>query len=288
MGKIAALADIHSNFQAVWACVEDAKSWGAERFVLLGDFVSDLSDTRLTMDLVYALADAYPCYFVRGNREGYMLEHDEGKLAFREGSRSGSLLYTFRALRREDLDFLRALPIYRQIELWGTGLEIAHASPDSDRELFQADDSKIDGVFDRMRTKYLLTGHSHKQYVREKGGKTIISPGSVGVPQGPGGMTQYARLEVDDGIRWELMQIPYDLEQTIHRQFQSGLVGLGRYWAASVLYDLITGENWTFSLLERVFEAGDVHDESLWRRAARELGIPTEEEELISRLRKER
>lgn len=282
--KAAVLADIHSNYQAFKACVEDGKKRGAGCFVFLGDYVSDLADPGESLDLVYELMAGYPCYAVRGNRDGYMLACEDGTMEFSPGSKSGSLLYTYRKLRRKDLDFLRSLPIYQVIELWGVRLEIAHATADRDRWYFDEADGNIGPVFERMQTPLMLTGHSHKQYIQEKEGKTIINPGSVGVPVGPGRLTQYAMLEIEDGgVRCQLLQVPYDLREVVNRQYESGLVDMAPYWAIGVLYDLITGENWSMALLERINAmGGDVHNEQAWKDACLELGIPLEREQLLA------
>ena len=42
--RVAVLSDIHSNYYAFKACYEDAVKCGAESFIFLGDYVSDLSE----------------------------------------------------------------------------------------------------------------------------------------------------------------------------------------------------------------------------------------------------
>lgn len=278
--KAAVFADIHSNYYAFKACIEDAKQWGAECFIFLGDYVSDLADPGRTLDLIRNISEEFPCYFVRGNRDTYMLDCRDGKAMFYKGSKSGSLLFTYQNLSQKDFDFLREMPIYQKIDLWGIPVEIAHATADSDRQFYEMNDNYIDHVFEQMQTQYLLSGHSHVQYIQSCGGKTIINPGSVGVHIHHGCLTQYARLTVEnEAIHVQLMQIPYDLKKTIYRQFESGLVEYANFWAISVLYNLIRGENWTIALLERVNELsmGDkngVFDEALWKQGCIELGIP--------------
>ena len=66
---VALLSDIHSNYHAFLACYEDALKHGAERFIFLGDYVSDLAMAREVLDLVYEIRDKYPTVCLRGNRE---------------------------------------------------------------------------------------------------------------------------------------------------------------------------------------------------------------------------
>ena len=76
---VALLSDIHSNYYAFKACYEDTVKCGAEMFIFLGDYVSDLSEPQRTMDLVYEIQSKYPTVCLRGNREGYMLDCKSGK-----------------------------------------------------------------------------------------------------------------------------------------------------------------------------------------------------------------
>lgn len=109
--KVALMADIHSNFHAFQACYADAVTCGADSFVFLGDYVSDLAQPRQTLDLLYRICNTYPTVCLSENRERYMLEHANGSSDFSRGSKSGSLLFTYEHLRQKDLDFFRRLKI---------------------------------------------------------------------------------------------------------------------------------------------------------------------------------
>lgn len=54
--KIALIADIHANRQAFTACLARARELGAERLVLLGDFVGYGADPEWTVDTAMTLA----------------------------------------------------------------------------------------------------------------------------------------------------------------------------------------------------------------------------------------
>ena len=88
--RVAVLSDIHSNYYAFKACYEDAIKCGAEMFIFLGDYISDLSEPRKTMDLVYEIRSNYHTVGLRGNGEGYMLDCGSS-CNFTRGSKSGSL-----------------------------------------------------------------------------------------------------------------------------------------------------------------------------------------------------
>ncbi len=70
--RLAIFADIHANRQAFSACLDAARSRGAERMVLLGDYVGYGADPEWSVDAVMGLVDA-GAIAVRGN-------HDNGRL----------------------------------------------------------------------------------------------------------------------------------------------------------------------------------------------------------------
>ena len=279
---VALLSDIHSNYYAFKACYEDAIKCGAEMFIFLGDYVSDLSEPQRTMDLVYEIQSKYPTICLRGNREGYMLDCESGRSSFIRGSKSGSLLFTYEHLRKKDLEFIRGLKISDTIIIEGVGIEIAHAAMDNDRYYFDSNDGHTADIFPQMKCGYLLTGHSHKQYIQRNAGKTIINPGSVGIPQGGTQHPKYALLDVVDGnVACKFREVHYDMADAIRAQFASGLVDYAKYWAIGILYDIITGEEWVLKLLRRVGESGDFYNEEVWRTASVELGMKYTEQEIL-------
>lgn len=281
--KVAVLSDIHSNYYAFKACYEDALRCGADSFIFLGDYISDLSEPQKTMDLVYEIRSAYPTVCLRGNRERYMLDCKKSGNVFAVGSKTGSLLFTFEQLREQDLAFFDGLKIADTIEIDGVQIQIAHASMEDDRFYFDSNTCGITEVFDKMKCRYFLAGHSHKQYVQSREGKTIINPGSVGIPQGGKTYPQYAILHIEGGnLSCDLRTVPYDIEEVIHAQFSSRLMDYAKYWAIGVLHDLITGSERVLRLLEAVENAGGLHNEAVWHVEAQKLGMKLTEEELLA------
>ncbi len=280
--RIAILSDIHSNYPALRACVDDALESNAEGFVFLGDYVSDLGEPERVMDLVYELRSCYPTVCLRGNRERYMLNCENGTSIFTYGSSTGSLRFTFDHLRKYDLDFFRSHPFSATVNVGGIDVEIAHAAPETDNLYFDGESKKIDAIFAQMNCKYLLAGHSHRQYMRKNGDKTIINPGSVGVPHDRSRWPKYALLDIADGeISCDLREVKYDIAETIHAQFESGLADVGKCWSYAMLYDVITSEAWAMRLLKRMEEVDEPRDEEKWHAVARELGIKFTEEEIM-------
>ena len=90
---IALFADVHANRQAFEACLADARGCGAERCVLLGDFVGYGGDPDWVMNRVMALADD-GATLVLGNLEARV-----------------AIEWTRTELGKPARDFLAALPL---------------------------------------------------------------------------------------------------------------------------------------------------------------------------------
>lgn len=285
--KVGVFSDIHSNYYAFKACFEHAINEGASQFIFLGDYISDLSEPRKTLDLMYEIKEKYPCYFVRGNRERYMLDCRRGKSRFSKDANSGSLFYTYERLEDKDLDFFESLPFYDNIIIDGIPFEIAHSAMDNDRFYFDMDHAYTDSVFDMMKAEYFLTGHTHRQYIKTKGDKTIINAGSVGMPRDYGCIAQYCLIEIEDGkVSFSLLNVSYDVEKTIKAQFESGLCDYAKYWAVSVLYDVITGMDHTQTVLKKVHNIakGDltiINDVQIWQDITSRMGMKHDLNEIL-------
>ncbi len=280
---VAVLSDIHSNYHAFQACFDDAVKCGADSFIFLGDYISDLAEPQATLDLVYQIQSMYPAVCLRGNRERYMLDRESGGISFARGSKTGSLLFTYEHLRKKDLDFFRGLKLSDTVVIDGVRMEIAHAAMDDDRYYFDSSDGRTAEIFPRMKCDYLLTGHSHKQYIRQNAGKTILNPGSVGIPQGGTRNPKYALLDIANGsVSCQLREVSYNMAAVIHSQFANGLVDYAKYWAIGILYDIITGEEWVLKLLRCVEKTGDFSSEEAWHSSAINLGMKLTEQEILA------
>jgi diadenosine tetraphosphatase ApaH/serine/threonine PP2A family protein phosphatase len=103
---IALLADIHANRQAFAACLDDARAHGAQRFVLLGDYVGYGADPEWAVETVMWLAGE-GAHAVLGNHDNAVSDpHETMNVEARV-----SLEWTRGELGRPARDFLARLPL---------------------------------------------------------------------------------------------------------------------------------------------------------------------------------
>lgn len=283
--KIAIIGDIHSNHIALETCIRHALDQKADEFLFLGDYISDCPYPQKTMEIIYKMMNQYKCYFIRGNREDYMLDHRKNPgERWTYSSASGSLLYTYENLSKADLDFYESLDIqgiYRKEDY--PVFRYCHGSLTSSRELLLPDNENMETIMENLDVDLLISGHTHTQESRIYGNKKLIHPGSVGCPWYHGGKTQYMILHgTNNGWEEKFFQLDYDVN-AVKREFEtSGLLKKAPYWAKTVLHTLYTGDDFTTPCLKLAMKMceeteGSVNwpdiPEKYWEMAAKIFGI---------------
>ena len=284
--KIAVLSDIHSNYHALKACVDHGLKMGAEQFLFLGDYVSDCAYPEKTMDLLFALKDSYPCRFIKGNREEYLLNHREGA---DDGwktpsSASGSLLYTYEHTREKDFKFYETLNISGRMKVPGyPDLLYCHGSMEYTKGVMRLGSEAVTQTLKSMDAAMLLCGHTHIQGTQEDEGKKLVNVGSVGLPFFHGGDAQFGILHGENGVwREELVQLDYDRQAAVLGLHENRLDEIAPIWIRLVESNLLTGIDSSKECLQLALKKCQESEgtvswsglpERYWVEAARELGL---------------
>lgn len=254
---IAVLSDIHSNYIALRKCVDYALNNGVTNFLFLGDYVSDCPFPQRTMQMLYELAEKYNSWFIRGNREEYMIDYRaNGERGWITGSSSGCLLYTYENLTKRDLDFFEKLPNHAKMELPELpAFCYCHGSMNSSRELLFKNSENAKNALETIDTNILICGHTHVQGTYEYCGKKIINPGSVGVPWYYNGNTQFTIIHgTENEWKEEYIQLEYEKEIVLQEYATSGLNIIAPMWVVLTKEVLKTGKDATTKALVRAME----------------------------------
>jgi predicted phosphodiesterase len=284
--KIAVLSDIHSNSHALQACVNYALARDVKHFLFLGDYVSDCAYPQKTMKILYDLKDQYTCWFIKGNREEYLLDHHSGtddgwKVP---SSATGSLMYTYNNLTEDDFKFFDNLDISGRLEIEGyPPFLYCHGSLEKSRGVIAREIEEGNFDFEAIDEGLILCGHRHKQEVTTFGNKRVINVGSVGIPMEKDGDAQFGILSGNNG-EWDmdLAHINYNREDAIAEFHESTLAKDSLVWNKLVTKTLRTGVDQAMDCLILAYnkcaeKEGQVDwptiSESYWQEAAREMGI---------------
>lgn len=232
---IAVLSDIHSNYRALECCISYAASRGIRTFFFLGDYVGDLAYPQKTMELLYKCNSQYRCFFIKGNKEDYWLEHlEQGETGWKEyDSTTGTLYYSYHQLQPFDLSFFHSLKFSRTLRFRDLPqVTICHGSPFKTNQKLSFGTTNTRRIMDQIQSPLIICGHTHYQGKYEHNGTVLLNPGAVGVPLNSDGKTQFLLLHGENG-QWseEFISLPYDNEGAIHDLYTSGLMERAPYWA---------------------------------------------------------
>jgi predicted phosphodiesterase len=296
--QVGVLADIHSNFTSFKTVVEYMEKRGITEFILLGDYVSDTTDTRETLDYLYELIEKYDVKLLRGNREDYQLDHRRVLRGEKEGpewlynSASGNLQYTYDLLTDKDLDFFESLPISFLYETDGyPSITCCHGSPNNSRELMQLEGDNTKEWLKKIDTDYMIAGHTHYQGELEFEGKHYFNTGSTGIAIGHPGIAQCFILHgkdasEPDGPSWEaeFLNLPYDVDYVVDEIYEKGLMEKGLWFICNNIYTLKTGKDFTPEVVQKAMELQEIEtgkpvnwphvDEKYFEESAAFWGIP--------------
>jgi diadenosine tetraphosphatase ApaH/serine/threonine PP2A family protein phosphatase len=219
--RFAAIADVHGNYLALDAVIEDIRAQGIQQIVNLGDMASGPLDARRTMDALMALDAVH----VLGNHDRYLIDRPRDKMGSWDRP-------AFDQVDARHLDWLRAVP---KTAVFRDHVFLCHATPASD-EVYWLESVAPDGAVTMasldaieraaagLSQSLILCGHTHiPRVVRLRDGRIIVNPGSVGSPgyrdihpfphlmQAGTPDASYAILDLDSG-RWRVTfrHVPYD------------------------------------------------------------------------------
>ena len=281
--KLAVISDIHSNYLALEAALSAVEKEKPDGVVFLGDYVSDCPYPQKTMEQVYACRDRYRCWFIRGNREDYLLSHRKNPGdGWETSSSSGSLLYTYENLTDRDLDFFASMPICTDISLPGCPpLTACHASPVKTKEWICNNSFLLERYARMIPGDLLLCGHTHKSELRFVGSKRILFCPSVGLPQDERSHARITFLTCIGG-KWipRMQPLAFDKAALIRSFSESGLLCRAEIWARCIIRSITEERDYAAQCVTLAWHyatadhfSGSVLPEPYWQAAAKKLGI---------------
>ena len=203
--KVLIISDIHANFPALQAVLENDGSY--DKLIFLGDVVDYGPHPKECLTFIKDNAD----YAVRGNHDNALGFHTDCQCmgSFREYS-IATREWHKTILGDDDKEFLRKLPIIYKAHFGDKTFFLAHASPQGDMFKY-LNEHQIEYHIQNIVAEYILVGHTHIQYKKELDYTLIVNPGSVGLAR-DGGQACYAIYE--NGMI-SLKRIDYDVDKTI-------------------------------------------------------------------------
>ena len=234
--RIAFLADIHANLEALEACRADLRTRAVDRIVYLGDIVGYGADPGACIDIVRADCAAHGARALMGNHD----EAVEGSRFRLNGNADVVIQWTRSVLDAEQRKFLAALPITIEEE----GRLYVHASaskPNTFPYLHGLHDAQLS--LKATVAKFTIVGHVHipALYHMTVTGKVMgFTPvvetpiplltqrrwlavmGAVGQPRDGNPAAAYGIFETDSN-EFTFVRVPYDIDRAAAKIRAAGL-----------------------------------------------------------------
>lgn len=181
--KIAIISDIHSNYQALKAVIEDIDKKNVNKIICLGDIIGKGINSRRCIDLIKKRCNIV----LKGNVDDRFCMNPED---FKENnSEYNRIKFYQNLLTSEDINYLNSLPLSTEFYMSGNLIRLFHAKADDPYntitnyeidfrkkyELFKPTKNTSDEIAD-----VIIYGHIHYNFLEKIYGKTLVNCGSVG------------------------------------------------------------------------------------------------------------
>lgn len=203
--RILVVSDLHGNRAAIEAVQEPH-----DVCFCLGDLVDYGPEPAACIR--WAMANAH--HAVRGNHDHGVAQEVPvaGDAGFRYLTRV-TRPDMWEALDADERTYLLQLPVTRRVTIGDVRFLLVHATPrDPLDEYLLRDEAAWARRLEGVDADVVCVGHSHMQFKLRAGGKTVINPGSVGLPRDGDPRAAYAIIEDN---RVELKRIPYPIDETV-------------------------------------------------------------------------
>ena len=182
--KFAIISDIHSNLEALKSVINDIKKQNVDKIICLGDIVGKGENSHSCIELIKKNCDVV----VAGNTDirfsSSAEDFKDNELEYKR------ILWNQSLLTKEDIEYLKTLPMCHEIQAGDKLIRLFHATPDSAFRFVNDYDTDLSlkyGMFlpseltiSQDIADVVIYGHLHYQYLSSIYNKTLACCGSVG------------------------------------------------------------------------------------------------------------
>lgn len=181
---LAVISDIHGNYPALQAVLDDIVQSGVDELICLGD-VANFGP--MPAECVARL-QSLDCPIIMGNTDDYLLKPREYENLNKPGEQGSKLIdvehWCAAQLSTENKHFITTFPERLTGHMNSVSTLFFHASPRNYNDIIRVDtpEKDIHDYCDGHYATLMLGGHTHQPFLRHLNESVFINPGSVGAP----------------------------------------------------------------------------------------------------------
>ncbi|MDQ7031025.1 MAG: metallophosphoesterase family protein [Ardenticatenia bacterium] len=259
--RVAILADIHGNREALSAIMADIHREEVSRVIVAGDLVNRGPSNRDVVEMVVEAG----WEVLQGNHDQLVADwvHGHVPAEWYEDPLWRPLAWVARQVERW-VGYLASLPAHIRLHEPGAQpILIVHGSPRHNREGLHPflSEQEMCRILEGVEEPVLVCAHTHIPLDRTVNGCRVVNPGAVGVPFNRDPRAQYTLFTLRDDGTWdvEFRRLVYDRRPVCRAFERSGYLASG--------------------LMAHIFYGEFIHARSLlyhYERWAREQRVPLE------------
>lgn len=246
--KIGIVSDIHSNYVALKAVLDEMASATVDKIIVAGDIIGGFVQPNQTVNII----KQFSALAIHGNREDYLRHYLEGKHdIWNRFDQMKPITWTAGELTNENRGYLLSLPSHITFDVFDTTFRVVHGTPRRVNELvYKYETEKIKEALASVKEDVLICGHSHQQWSARVDGTLVVNPGSAGLSFRKGGMAPYSILSYTDGC-WEAeeKQVAFSIDE-VENAFKTAGIENYAAWENMLIHSIKDGKVATIAFLK--------------------------------------
>jgi predicted phosphodiesterase len=210
--KIAIITDIHGNYSALKAVLDDIEcDKNIEHIYCLGDLVGIGYETNQVLELLSTREDIS---FVMGNHDEAIVDIIEGNEPYSKGEERVHHQWIADHINRKFIPFLAGLPVTLDAIYHGKRFFFVHYHLSNQNEFISVDkepsEAKLDQQYRSSNADIVCFGHHHVIHHFKTKDRLYLNPSSLGCCHKP--LAAYAVVTIGEqgNINVSFREVPYD------------------------------------------------------------------------------